>query len=155
MKTRIALILLLFSMLFSGCSKVVLKADSDPNTDLSGIKSFYVRKLPADGRGIEAKIASQLNKFGYQATSGENEQPPLPVDAIVSYTDRWMWDITMYMLELNIQFRDSETDYVFASGNSYRTSLARKPPEYMIEEVLRKMLGMPPMVENKESEQEE
>jgi len=154
MKSRITLFLIIITILLSGCSKAVLKSDSDPNTDISGIKSFYVRKLPADNRGIEAKIASQLNEFGYQATSGSNQLPPQAVDAIVTYTDHWMWDITMYMLELNIQFHDPQTDYVFASGNSYRTSLVRKPPEYMIEEVLRKMLGMPPIVEPKDTDKE-
>jgi hypothetical protein len=154
MKNRITLILIIFAALLSGCSKVVLKADSDPNMDISTIKSFYVQKLPADNRGLEVKIASQLNDFGYQATSGVNALPTQPVDAIVTYTDRWMWDITMYMLELNIEFRDPDTNYVFASGNSYRTSLVRKPPEHMIEEVLRKILGMPPIVETKDTDKE-
>lgn len=154
MKSHITLVLIIFASLLSGCSKVVLKADSDPNVDISNIKSFYVRQLPTDNRGLEVKIASQLNEFGYQATSGVHELPTRSVDAIVSYTDRWMWDITMYMLELNIEFRDPDTNYVFASGNSYRTSLVRKPPEYMIEEVLRKILGMRPIVETKDTDQE-
>ena len=86
-------------------------------------------------------IANELNSMGYQATSGVEQTSPIPVDAIVTYRDKWMWDITMYMLELNIDLRDPKTNYSFASGRSYRTSLARKSPEEMTEEVLVKILG--------------
>jgi hypothetical protein len=47
-----------------------------------------------------------------------------------------MWDITMYMLELNVEIRDPRTDYILATGKSSRTSLARKSPEEMVEEVI-------------------
>ena len=147
MKIRVTLILLILATLFSGCSKTVLKSDADPNVDLSALKTFYVRKFEPDNRGLEKKIAAKLEKLGYQASSGAQDKPTAPVDAIVTYTDRWMWDITMYMLEINIQFRNPQNDYVYATGNSYRTSLVRKSPEYMIEEVLRKMLGKGAMPE--------
>jgi len=143
MKIRIVFVLIL--AMISGCSKTVLKSDSDPNVDLSQVNTFYVQKFVPDGRGLEATIAARLQALGYRATSGTAEKPTEPVDAIVTYVDRWMWDITMYMLEITIQFRQPDTGYVFASGNSYRTSLVRKSPEHMIEEVLRDMLGKPPM----------
>ena len=52
-----------------------------------------------------------------------------------------MWDITMYMLELNIEIRHPRTDYVLATGRSFRTSLARKSPEEMVEEVIGEIFG--------------
>ncbi len=87
---------------------MVLNSDVDPNVELTGLKTFYVQKLPADNRGIEKKIADKLNSLGYSASSGISNKPEQPVDAIVTYTDRWMWDITMYMLELNVYFRSPE-----------------------------------------------
>ena len=145
MKIRNIITLVIAIVLLSGCSKTVLKSDSDPNIDLTQLNSFYVQKFGPDGRDLHTMIAAKLQDLGYQATSGTTPKPEVPVDAIVTYTDRWMWDITMYMLEITIQLHDPETDYVVASGNSYRTSLVRKPPEYMIEEVLRDMLGKAPM----------
>ncbi|HHM04305.1 MAG TPA: hypothetical protein ENJ19_01000 [Gammaproteobacteria bacterium] len=127
----------------SGCAKVLVKADTDPNADLSKLTSFYVRKSETDKRDLAEKIAAQLKKYGYRVVSAEAAQNRQTADAVVTYVDRWVWDMTTYMLELNVQFRDPDTDFVFASGTSYRTSLARKPPEYMIEEVLSKMLGRP------------
>jgi hypothetical protein len=58
------------------------------------------------------------------------------VDAIVTYVDKWFWDITMYMLELTITLRDPKTDFPLATGSSYHTSMTRKSPEGMVDEVL-------------------
>jgi hypothetical protein len=133
---------LVFTVLvMSGCSKVVIKSDSDPGVNLAELETFYVRKFPPDERGIEKKIASKLNELGFVATSGVSQNPTGPVDAVVSYEDRWMWDITMYMLEIDIKLHDPETDFIFASGSSYRTSLVRESPEEMIEEVFRDMFS--------------
>lgn len=145
MKIGKIVILVAAIALLAGCAKTVLKSDSDPNIDLSKLNTFYVQKFGPDGRDLHVLVAATLESLGYQATSGTAETPPVPVDAVVTYVDRWMWDITMYMLEITIELRDPETRYVFASGNSYRTSLVRKSKEYMIEEVLRDMLGKPQM----------
>ncbi len=132
-------------VLASGCVNTELTADVDPSSDLVGLNTFYVAKFGEDDRGIEAVIAAELNAMGKTATSGVDPKPPFPVDAVVTYQDKWMWDITMYMLELNIDLRDPETNYKFATGRSYRTSLARKSPEEMAAEVLGKIFGVEPV----------
>jgi hypothetical protein len=128
----LALPLLLLAM---GCSST-LEAKKMPGTDLSKLKTFYVQKLPADGRGIEQLIAQRLTQMGFTATSGASDTPSSPVDATVTYQDKWMWDITMYMIELSIQMRDPQSHMVLATGHSIRTSLIRKDPEGMVDEVL-------------------
>ena len=133
--------LVLVVFLFSGCAKVVIKSDADPNVDLGSLKTFYVQKFSPDERSLHVIIANKLQELGFQANSGVEPSPPAPVDAIVSYRDSWMWDLTNYMLEINIEFRDPESNFMFASGRSYLTSLARKSPEEMIEEVLRDLFA--------------
>lgn len=125
-----------FAILLTGCANTELISEVDPQVDISQMKSFHVVKFEKDNRGIEKLIADRLNASGLQATSGPEKIPEKPVQVIVEYQDKWMWDITMYMLELNIDFRDPETNYKFASGRSYRTSLVRKSPDEMVEEVL-------------------
>lgn len=123
-------------IVLSSCVNTQLTGDVDPSVDLSSLKSFYVVREADDDRGIEELIAAELNAMGMTASSGDAAEPPSPVDAVVTYQDKWMWDITMYMLELNIDFRDPETNYPFATARSYRTSLARKSKEEMVSEVL-------------------
>ncbi len=141
MKTKIKVPLLLAIFVLTGCSKAIVRSDSDPNTNLGLLKTFYVQKFSEDNRGLEKIIAKTLNGYGFQATDGTTAMPTTPVDALVTYKDRWMWDITMYLLEINVEFRKPDTNFLFASGNSYRTSLVRKSPEEMIDEVLRSIFA--------------
>ena len=107
-----------------------------PDADLHKLKTFYVARLPADERGIEKLIRDRLTVMGYQCTSGDAEMPSSPVDAIVTYQDRWMWDITMYMIKLDIQVHDGVTGAILANGEVMRPSLQRKSPDGMVEETL-------------------
>lgn len=124
--------------LITGCA-TSLTADVDPSADLSSLKTFYVVNQPNDRRGLEVLIADELNVMGKKAISGKSSTPPEAVDAVVNYVDRWMWDITNYMIQLTVEIRDPKTNYIIASGNSYRTSLARESPEAMVDEVLNKI----------------
>jgi len=135
MSFAIRLLLIVLSLSMSACASN-LEAKRVPGTDLAQLKTFYVQKLPADGRGVEQMIADRLNLMGFRASHGVNETPAAAVDAIVTYQDKWMWDITMYMIELSIQLREPQTRAVLATGHSMRTSLVRKNPEGMVEEVL-------------------
>jgi hypothetical protein len=123
----------------TGCAVNRATATADPSARLDAIKTMHVRKLDKDSRGIDQLIADNLRKRGYQVTAGA-AQPAGTVDAVVTYADKWMWDITMYMLELTVQIRDPKTDYPLATGNSYHTSLTRKAPPEMVDEVLNNIM---------------
>lgn len=107
-----------------------------PDAHLRRLKTFYVVRLPADDRGIQKLIAGRLRQLGYQSTWGDSRKPPTPVDAIVTYQDRWMWDITMYMIRLDVQVRDGRTGAILAYGEVMRPSLQRKSPQGMVEQTL-------------------
>ena len=136
---NLSLLLLLIIFFASGCAVNRATATVDPTADLSTIKSMYVTRYAADDRGINLLITNKLKKMGYDVTTGVGKSSD--VDVVVTYVDKWMWDITMYMLEINIEFRNPESEFVFATGKSYRTSLVREPPEVMIDEVLRDMFA--------------
>jgi hypothetical protein len=137
-KYLVSLVLAIFVGLTSGCV-TQLKSDIMPGTDLKELKKIYVVRLDKDHRGVEKMIAVRLNMMGYEATSGEKAAVPEDAQAVVTYQDKWMWDITMYMLELNVQVRRPKTDIAIATGHALRTSLARKSPAEMVEEVLTDM----------------
>mgnify|MGYP001104900281 FL=1 len=81
-------------------------------------------------------MADRITARGFEATAGEKGTTPDNATVLVTYVDKWMWDLTNYMIELTITFRDSESGVAYASGNSYHTSLTRLSPEEMIDEVL-------------------
>ena len=135
---RVALVILL-AALSSGCVSTSLTSDVDPQTDLSSLESFHVLKFEPDNRGIHNLIANALNNRGKTAVATDERPDEIDAQVMVTYQDKWMWDITMYMLELNVELRDPRTDYVLATAKSFRTSLARKSPEAMVEEVIGKL----------------
>lgn len=118
----------------SGCANRAT-ASLTPGADLSKIKSFYL--IPgAEDKDNYLLIKANLEKRGYSVTTGPEMLPPYKTDAVVTYVDKWMWDITMYMLELTITFRDPNNNSPLAVGNSLHSSLTRKSPEEMVDEVL-------------------
>lgn len=127
----ISLILL---ALTSGCAVNRATATVDNPAALTSLKTMYVSKLDADGRGINLLIADKLRTRGYSVATGTDK--PVNVDALVTYNDKWMWDITMYMIELTITIRDPKNDFPLAVGNSFHTSLTRKSPTEMVGEVV-------------------
>lgn len=133
-KTLAILSSLLLLSLGSGCAVNRATATVDNPAALTGLKTMYVKKLEADGRGIDGLIADKLRTRGYTVTNGAEK--PEGIDARVTYKDKWMWDITMYMLELTITIRDPKTDFPLATGNSFHTSLTRKSPTEMVDEVI-------------------
>ncbi len=118
----------------TGCAINRATATIDPSVNLGSLKAMHVAKQPKDDNDIDVLIAEKLRSRGYNVTTGGEK--PSAVDAVVTYIDRWRWDITMYMLELTITIRDPKNDYPLASGKSYHTSLARKSPAEMVDEVL-------------------
>lgn len=131
--TALFLVTVVF-LISSGCAVNKATATIDPKTDLSKIKTLSV--IPYESAAVEIAqlIERKLESMGYQVISGKNTQTE--VDAVVTFKDKWMWDITTYMIELTIVIREPKTEYPLATGNSFHTSLTRKSPEEMVEEVL-------------------
>lgn len=120
----------------SGCAVNRATATVTPGADISAAKTFYVAKRTSDERDIQDLVQAGLAKRGYSARVGADESSPPGVDVLVTYVDRWMWDITMYMVELTIVFRNPANKFPLATGNSFHTSLTRKSPVEMVDEVL-------------------
>ena len=130
-------------LLLSGCAVNKATASLTPGSDLSKMKTAYVVKQPKDTRNIDDLIKVNLEKRGYVVSKGPELQGPYAADVAVTYVDKWMWDITMYMMELTINVRDPKTGFPLASGNSIHPSLTRKSPPEMVDEVLNNLLTAP------------
>ena len=127
----IAAVLMALSLV--GCANRAT-ARIDPSSDLKSLKTMHVVKIPNETAGISTLIADDLRKRGY--TVSESTEKVGTVDAVVTYVDRWMWDITMYLLELTITIREPKTEFPMASGNSLHGSLTRKSAPEMVDEVM-------------------
>ncbi len=130
-------------VLTSGCAVNRATASLSPGADLSKVKTAYVVKHDKDKNNVNQLIKTKLEKQGYVVPTGPEMPAPYATDMSVTYVDKWMWDITMYMIELTVNFRDPKTNFLIATGNSLHTSLTRKSPEEMVEEVLTNIQASP------------
>lgn len=120
----------------SGCINRAT-ATLEPGANLSAIKSYYVVHQPKDSHRIHELIRDKLIKDGLRATAGpELTLGNYKADSMITYVDRWAWDITLYLLELTVTLRDATNGFPLAVGNSFHTSLTRKSPEEMVDEVM-------------------
>ena len=128
---------ILFFVLCGACSS--LKANVEDGADLGANRSFYVVHQENDKRSLHESIATKLRETGRTAQAGTLAEMPAGTDIMVTYVDRWMWDITNYLRSLEVMFRDPQTEAVLASGTSKRDSLTRKAPEFVVDEVIGKI----------------
>ena len=136
MKALTRLLIIGVSISLAGCAINRATGTFDPGQDIAKSDVFYVERFNPDNRELHKMIADNLSTRGYTVTFGEEGGAPDDATIVVTYVDKWMWDITMYLIELTITFRDPESGSAIGSGNSYHTSLTRLSPEEMVDEVL-------------------
>ena len=129
-----ALTLLAF---LAGCTspQPMVAAQVISDVDLDSFETYYVPQHEGD-RGVGKFIVEQLVERGKEVRVGSAPQAPEGTDVLVVYEDSWMWDLTMYLILLRIDFRDPETHVLLAAGSSSRPSVIRAAPHEMVRETL-------------------
>lgn len=122
------------ALLFTACSN--LNVHREPGANLTGLKKLYVEHRLADGRGLDLTIARELQRLGYTASSGPMTMMPDHTEAVVSYVDRWTWDFSSYMIELDIEVSDPRTSKILATVRYFRPAVVGKTPEEMVRAVI-------------------
>ena len=133
---RFVLPTLLAALLLTSACSSTLEASVEPGAHLTRERTYHVLTRESDAYDVDDLIAAELRRWGRTASAGPIESLPANADVLVTYEDRWFWDITMYMLSLDVQFRDPLTERELARGKSMRTSLVRRSAAGMVEEVL-------------------
>ncbi len=119
----------------TGCYTQYINSRVLPNAVIGPDKSYYVVRHANDPRQIDLTVANEMRAMGLQrVSSGLEADMPAGTEVVVMYEDRWMWDMTNYLLMLKIQFRDASDNVLIARGQSVRTSLVRKSIEEMVQE---------------------
>ena len=127
-----------FALILAGCAGLSsLDGLRIPETVRPGAV-FVVDHQPEDGRGIDGVIVTALRSHGIEAV--KRGQDSGTGDYVVSYIDRWYWDMRTYMVDLRIDVRESASKVLVASARSYQTSLAAMGNTY--QEVVQKAVDV-------------
>lgn len=124
----------------TGCATNRAESTLMAGADLGKIKTVYVVHEDGDDHAVDLELKKAFEKRGFTVTTGPAQKPPYAQDAVVTYIDKWMWDITMYMLQLTVTVRDS-SEFPLATANSLHTSLTRKSQPEMVDEVVTNVLA--------------
>ena len=132
--STLAALLLAFTLIGStGCSHQI-SGGPESGVEMSRYRSYYI--VQTEKGDVATAIEKQLAARGFSVTTGPDSSAPVAADCKVISRDKWVWDMTMYLLEVKIEMVDARTGSMVASGRCYRTSMARKSPEEMVKEVL-------------------
>jgi hypothetical protein len=134
----VALLTAVSLLAVGGCAVNRATATADPALRWDTLRTLHVKQLEGEDGSTKKLIAEKLAASGFKVTADPEPNPQ--ADAVVTYVDKWMWDITMYMLELTITIREPKTDFPLATGNSFHTSLTRKSQKEMVDEVVENIL---------------
>jgi hypothetical protein len=135
---KVFVVLLTGVLLLSSCSSI--HTQRDPRSDLDKFQHFYVEHRLSDDRFIDEAIVAELKALGRDASAGPRTMMPQSADAIVTYQDEWAWDFKSYLIQLNIQIRDSRRERIVATGNYQQPSMFTKKPNQVVHAILRPLL---------------
>ena len=119
------LFLFLLSLGCAGSSSTPLMASAREKTT-----TYYVQNHGEDERSLDQIIVSALRARGVQATGGSEAQTPKDVDFIVTYEDRWAWDMRTYLRLIQIDVRDPNSGAIVATSQSHQDSLSSMGSTY-------------------------
>ena len=81
---------------------------------------FVVLPQANDERALDETIAEILRENDLDA-----EASPVPApDYVVTYTDRWYWNLRTYLIDLRIDVREYGSNVLIATGRSFQDSPA-------------------------------
>jgi len=140
-------VLIFSGLVFAGC-ETYKPAYIAPEFVPSSLKKVAVvnNPLSKEKRHVDVDIANVLLHRGIEAVLVPADTPPPPdIDGYFTYTDRWAWDMTMYLAKLDIQLHDSHTGAVLASASYQQGPVHRYPsPTDIADALVGQMLGEPP-----------
>jgi hypothetical protein len=124
------------SLLLAGCFSAQSGGYVAPGSRLDPAARYFIVFTGSDEQALHEVIARELQARGVAATTGFEDKVPPGTDILVRYAGQWQWDITWYLLDVQLQFYRAGTDELVASGQAFRTSLARKAPDAMVKVAL-------------------
>lgn len=148
-KLNILHMLAIIAMLtfISGCSHKV-STRHNPNYTKKEFSKVYLQQYEKDIKfHVYREIRDELELLGFEVLMGLDTTPTEKVDLIVTYEDKWMWDMSNYLLKLDVFLVDADELVSISETSVLRTSLIRKDRKYVVREAFSELFFTP---ENKE-----
>lgn len=103
-------------LLISGCtatSNVVF----NPAEAGHSFASAYLVTHGGKSADMDSAFRKALMQHGLKVSEGETDPQSKSTDLVVKYDDTWRWDLSMYLLSLNVQIYDGKTGALVAESD--------------------------------------
>ncbi|MFT3928594.1 MAG: hypothetical protein QM778_39055 [Myxococcales bacterium] len=97
---------------------------------------FYVAWHEKDSRNLHQVVAGAIAARGLTVRAGPPAQRPSSVRFVVTYEDRWEWDIRMYLKKIVIRVHDVQTGALLGESEMHQGSLSAMGETY--EDIIRR-----------------
>jgi hypothetical protein len=114
---RTGLAVALAGLLVAGCQSV--QGDRLNDAARTANAAFFVEHQPKDTRHLDLQIAEAFAARGVTVTPRREEAA-----YVVTYEDRWSWDMRPFLRDLKIEVRDAKTGTIVGMGRSKQDSLS-------------------------------
>ena len=129
-------LIIVLIILLSACATVDVGSYITPGTTLDVEDQYYIIFSGRDEQSLHQLLKTEIELRGYDVTSGFEDRIPEGTDYLIRYGGQWQWDVTWYLLNMDVKIYKPEPQLMVASAHSQRTSLVRKPASSMVKEVL-------------------
>lgn len=85
---------------------------------------FWVENHGRDTRNLEEIIANALRARGLEASGGRQDARPADFDFLVTYVDRWSWDMRTFLAKITINIEDATSGQIVATSESHQDSMS-------------------------------
>jgi hypothetical protein len=130
----------------AGCE--TYKPYTNPASPPPKLKHAAVMVVPnsKEKRRRANDIADVLQKRGIEPVIVEPGDPvPRDVDGYFTYTDKWEWDLTMYLADMEIELHETQTSRLISSARYKQGWVHRYPdPIEIVDNLVGQILGEPP-----------
>ncbi len=122
------------ALLLTGCSTALSVRKA---TDLAPYKRIYVESRLSDNHRLDEQLANELKSYGIDATFGvATMRPERGIDAIMTYEDRWQWDFKDYLIDMQIDLRETRGNKPLATGHYHQAGITTKTSAEVIHLIL-------------------
>jgi hypothetical protein len=122
--------------LLTGCVSTDRHSYVAPDESLDETANYYIVFAEQDDQALHEVLREALEARGIAVSSGFRDREPGDTRYRIEYLGQWRWDITWYLLSFDMRIYDPRNDLLVAASSSLRTSLARREPRAMVDEVL-------------------
>ena len=103
----------------AGCSTLE-PGKRHSNINLQELKRGYIVTPPNYNLTVSRYIGEALIPRGVSIRAGAGETLPPDLDFLITYEDKWTWDLKMYLESLEIKFLNPTNREVLASGSYHQ-----------------------------------